>query len=61
MTVAYSDVVRDMVDANREEQALLVDCKGDEKHLTRAGHIAVVASNGEFATKCRLLVETRGR
>jgi hypothetical protein len=44
MTVAYSDVVRDMVYANREEQVLLVDWKHDDKHLTWAGHIAIVLS-----------------
>jgi hypothetical protein len=44
MTVAYSDVVRDMVYANREEQALLVDWEGDDKHLPWAGHIAIVLS-----------------
>mmetsp|Transcript_28058 Transcript_28058/g.51099 ORF Transcript_28058/g.51099 Transcript_28058/m.51099 type:complete len:389 (-) Transcript_28058:611-1777(-) len=44
MTVAYSDVVRDMVHADREESKLLVDWRGDIKHLTWAGHIAVVLS-----------------
>lgn len=44
MTVAYSDVVRDMVYADRAESTLLVDWKGDAKHLTWAGHIAVVLS-----------------
>jgi hypothetical protein len=44
MTVAYSDIVRDMVYADREESKLLVDWRGDEKHLTWAGHIAVVLS-----------------
>jgi hypothetical protein len=44
MTVAYSDVVRDMVYANRDEQVLLVDRKGDDRHLPWAGHIAIVLS-----------------
>jgi hypothetical protein len=44
MTVAYSDIVRDMVYADREESKLLVDWRGDIKHLTWAGHIAVVLS-----------------
>jgi hypothetical protein len=44
MTVAYTDIVRDMVYADREEEKLLVDWKGDGKHLTWAGHIAVVLS-----------------
>jgi hypothetical protein len=44
MTVAYSDVMRDMVYADREESKLLVDWKGDMNHLTWAGHITAVLS-----------------
>jgi hypothetical protein len=44
MTVGYSDVIRDMVYAGRMEEGLLVDWRGDSKHMPWGGHIAIVLS-----------------
>jgi len=44
MTVAYSEAVRDLLYEDGPEERLLLDSMGDPKHMTWAGHVAIVTT-----------------